>query len=259
MPGESVRAVAPEFSVDLTRRIPLWEVLDLLGQPTYHDMPPSADDLGGHGFTLYAADIEVVGDEAAVLAVGEVRDRAQVFLNRRPAGVLARDHHDTSLPLPAGARGRLEILVEDQGRVDYGPRVGESKGLIGPVTVDGERVRGWQVRGIVLDKAAEVAAHLRGRPETATRDLPGPAFARGVFDLRGQSDLFLATTGWGKGVAWLNGFCLGRYWSRGPQRTLYVPGPVTREHGNELVILELHAARAVAAFMPGADLGHTEH
>lgn len=104
-------------------------------------------------------------------------------------------------------------------------------------------VRGWEVRGIVLDKAAEVAAHLRGRPETAPRDLPGPAFARGVPDLDRRSGLFLATAGWGKGVAWLNGFCLGRYWSRGPQRTMYVPGPVTREHGNELVIVELHAAR----------------
>ncbi len=57
----------------------------------------------------------------------------------------------------------------------------------------------------------------------------------------------------------MNGFCLGRYWSRGPQRTLYVPGPATRPGANELIILELHAAIAAAPFVPAPDLGHTEH
>jgi len=68
------------------------------------------------------------------------------------------------------------------------------------------------------------------------------------------------TAGLGKGIAWLNGFCLGRYWSRGPQRTLYVPGPVTRESGNEMIILELQAAAtATVTFVANPDLGHTEH
>jgi beta-galactosidase len=63
----------------------------------------------------------------------------------------------------------------------------------------------------------------------------------------------------GKGIAWINGFCLGRYWSRGPQRTLYVPGPVVRETANELIILELHASSgARASFVSVPDLGHTE-
>jgi beta-galactosidase len=65
--------------------------------------------------------------------------------------------------------------------------------------------------------------------------------------------------GLGKGIAWLNGFCLGRYWSRGPQRTLYVPGPVTRKEGNELILLELGAAAVgTLRFVAAPDLGHTE-
>ncbi len=109
------------------------------------------------------------------------------------------------------------------------------------------------------------ATALRNRPERpgtrASRragQLAGPAFARAVFDLAEPADLYLSTAGWGKGIAWVNGFCLGRYWSRGPQRTLYVPGPATRPGGNELIILELHAASATVAFRPGPDLGHTE-
>ncbi len=164
-----------------------------------------------------------------MLEVGEVRDRAQVFLNRQPVGVLAREQHDRGLSLPSGARGMLELLVEDQGRVDYGPRIGEPKGLFGPVTVGGVPVRGWRVLPLPLDDVTPAAEALRAQPAGPALAVAGPAFARAVFDLPGAGDLFLSTDGLGKGVAWLNGFCLGRYWSRGPQRTLYVPGPVTQE------------------------------
>jgi len=265
---------APSFAVPLRQVLPLWHVLGLLGHETAHDAVVSADEVGQYqGLTLYANDFEAPDGEspadhaaartgsgaAAVLTVGEVRDRAQVFVNRQGAGVLARDHHDTSLALPPGARGRLEILVEDQGRVDYGSRIGEAKGLIGPVSVGGADLRGWDVRPMPLEDITAVGDALRQQPERELAgQLAGPAFARAAFDLPEAADLYLSTAGWGKGIAWVNGFCLGRYWSRGPQRTLYVPGPATRPGANELIILELHAASVGVAFSPGPDLGHTE-
>jgi beta-galactosidase len=264
---------APSFTVPLRQALPLWDALDLLGPAAAHDTVVTADEAGQHqGLTLYATDLgapgdDAPGDAATVLTVGEVRDRAQVFLNRRGVGVLARDHHDTSLALPPGASGRLEILVEDQGRVDYGQRIGEDKGLIGPVRVGGAELRGWGVRPMPLADITAVGEALRNRPEqprpadqptASAGQLAGPAFARAVFDLAEAADLYLSTAGWGKGIAWVNGFCLGRYWSRGPQRTLYVPGPATRPGVNELIILELHAASAAVAFRPDPDLGHTE-
>jgi beta-galactosidase len=97
-----------------------------------------------------------------------------------------------------------------------------------------------------------------GQPAAPAGQLAGPAFARAVFDLPEAADLYLSTAGWGKGIAWVNGFCLGRYWSRGPQRTLYVPGTATRPGVNELIILELHAASTAVAFHPDPDLGHTD-
>jgi beta-galactosidase len=306
---------APAFTAPLTQWLPLWSVLPRLG--SWHDRaaPVTADELGQvQGLTLYQAAVDVAGP--AVLEVGEVRDRAQVFLNRQPVGVLARDHHDRALPLPSGARGMLELLVEDQGRVDYGPRIGEPKGLIGPVTVNGAPVRGWRVLPLPLDRIGPVADAFRAAPAAAgaaagaagagagagITSVPGPTFARAVFDLpdtvtstdgggpaadaspviaastaaaagpdaassrddvvtsgdTAGGDLFLSTAGLGKGIAWLNGFCLGRYWSRGPQGTLYVPGPVTRKDGNELILLELGAASGSVEFVSGPDLGHTE-
>ena len=75
----------------------------------------------------------------------------------------------------------------------------------------------------------------------------------------GGADHFLRLDGWTKGLAWVNGELLGRYWSLGPTHTLYVPGPLVRETGNELVLLELHGASAGrASFVAGPDLGITE-
>jgi beta-galactosidase len=255
--------LAPAFAARLSQVVPLWSVLEQLGTWQRSDVVVTADALGQvQGLTLYRAAIEAPGE--AVLEVGEVRDRALVFLNRQPVGVLARDHRDRALSLPPGAHGTLELLVEDQGRVDYGPRIGEPKGLIGPVTVGGEPVRGWQVLPLPLAEITPAAAALRALPAGPVTSLAGPAFARAVFDLPGggpgsPDGLFLSTAGLGKGIAWINGFCLGRYWSRGPQRTLFVPGPVTRKQANELILLELGAAAGgELRFMPGPDLGHTE-
>jgi beta-galactosidase len=79
-----------------------------------------------------------------------------------------------------------------------------------------------------------------------------------VSDLPEAADLYLSTAGGGNGFAWVNGFSLGRYWSRGPQRALYVPAPATRPGVHELIILELRAASVAVAFHPGPDLGHTD-
>jgi beta-galactosidase len=242
-----------------TSVVPLWQVVDRLGEWSTHQDPPTADSLGHYtGFTLYRTGIERSGD--AILQVDEVRDRAQVFVDQQPVGVLARDHRDRAIALPEDARGVLDLLVEDLGRVDYGPRIGESKGLIGPATVNGEPITGWQVLPLNLEDLEPVAEALReaeGAPLIA-----GPAFARATFDApQGTEipDLFLDTLGWGKGVAWINGFPLGRYWSRGPQRTLYVPAPVLKAEGNELIILELHAtASAEVRLLAEQELGHTE-
>ena len=176
-----------------------------------------------------------------------------------PVGVLQRDQHDRSISLPPGER--LDLLVEDQGRVNYGPRIGEDKGLIGPAALDGAELTGWQLLPLDLDGFVRAGSALFAPQPTgadAAVSLGGPAFARGRFVAEPGVDLFLSTAGWGKGQAWINGFNLGRFWDRGPQTTLYVPGPVLGAD-NELVILCLHGtAAAVARFVARPDLGHTD-
>jgi beta-galactosidase len=264
-------APAPALTAVLDRSVPLAAVVDRLGEWRPSDGLPNMDSLGHYtGFALYRAEIDVAG--GTVFSVDEVRDRAQVFVNGAPVGVLARDHHDRAIALPADARGTLELLVEDQGRVDYGPRIGEPKGLIGTALLGGEPLRRWEVLPIDLGDLSAVAAALdaagpagpavsaesaEGAPAGASV-VAGPVFARGHFDLEAAADLFLDTSQWGKGVVWVNGFCLGRYWSRGPQCTLYVPAPVVRAGANEIVVLELHAASTTVRFVEAPGLGHTD-
>jgi beta-galactosidase len=79
------------------------------------------------------------------------------------------------------------------------------------------------------------------------------------FELAEPTDLFLDTTTWGKGVAWINDFGLGRYWRRGPQQTLYLPAPATRAGTNRLVLLELEVvADPTVRFVPELRLGYEE-
>ena len=248
----------PQFSAPFLQTVPLWDVVDRLGFWTRREQVPSADELGHYdGFTLYRTEIDRAGP--SIFEVEEVRDRAQVFLDRAGVGVLARDHHDRALALPPDARGMLELLVEDQGRVDYGPRIGEAKGLIGPARLNGQPIEGWSVLPLNLAVIEPVAEALRTVSEDVPKALIGPVFARATFDLAEPGDLHLDTSAWGKGVVWINGFCLGRYWSRGPQRTLYVPGPVLRAQRNELILFELHASSATrVTFVAAPNLGHTE-
>ncbi|PPH75075.1 beta-galactosidase [Rathayibacter rathayi] len=188
----------------------------------------------------------------ARLVVGEeVRDRAWVLLDGAPVGVLARDHHERALTLPSG-RGELAILVENQGRVNYGARIGEHKGLIGGVRLDGAELTGWAARPLALECLPDLAV-------TASAFPAGPQLASGSFELDEPADLYLDTLHWGKGLVWVNGFLLGRYWRRGPQRTLIVPAPETRAGRNRVVVLELEGiAEPEIRLRAGAELGHTE-
>ncbi|MET7370476.1 beta-galactosidase family protein [Streptomyces sp. NPDC005566] len=205
------------------------------------------------GFVLYETVLPYAGP--ALLELEQVRDRAQVFLDGRSVGVLERENHEHALSFTVPRAGCvLSLLVENQGRVNYGPGIHDRKGLPGRVALDGTELVGWTNRPLPL-------ASLDGLAFAATTTAPtGPAFHRGTFELTGTADTFLHLDGWIKGSAWINGFALGRYWSRGPQRSLYVPAPVLHEGVNEIVVLELHAAHRARTvdFRETHDLGPTD-
>jgi beta-galactosidase len=156
--------------------------------------------------------------------------------------------------------GMLTILVEDQGRVNYGPRIGEQKGLIGGVSLGGTELLGWDVLPLDVPRIGDPSTWPDNADPSEVAAVAGPAFAAGTFALDEPTNLFLSTRGWGKGIALINGFHLGRYWSRGPQETLFVPAPVVRAGVNTVVMFEtLAAASPRLEFVSALQLGHTEY
>lgn len=222
--------------------------------------PPTMDELGADVVLVeYTASLEgtAATSRSTVLELDEVRDYAWVQVDDRPAGTLQRTLRDNALTIPAGRS--LRLLVEETGRVNYDEKIGEPKGLIGAPRIDGAAIPApWRVRtfdvaalgAAVTDAATSADAVVAGR---AT----GPVGLRASFSLDAPADLFLDTRDWGKGYAWVNGFFLGRYWRRGPQRTLFVPAPVTKEGENTVTIVELEAVTdTTARFLARPDLGH---
>ncbi|MFC5181145.1 glycoside hydrolase family 35 protein [Actinomadura harenae] len=213
-------------------------------------VPPTFEELGlHHGLVLYRT--RVPGPRGAHdLHLDGLADRAHVYIDGALAAVLERSG-ETSAPVGVpGGSATLEILVESMGRVNYGPGLGDRKGLVGGVRHARQFLHGWTAATYPVDDISHLPW---GRRDRAGR---GPVFHRGVLDVGEPRDGYLALPDWTKGYAWVNGFCLGRYWDRGPQRTLYVPWPLLRRGANELVVLELDGvADPVAEIRTTPDLG----
>ncbi|MFB6836459.1 beta-galactosidase [Streptomyces sp. NPDC056361] len=259
VPDEPVPAPAPKLTeavAELTTCAGLLDQIDLLGGPAVHaDHPVAMEQLGqSFGFVLYETTLPDAG--RTVLRVEEVHDRAQVFVDGQPVGVLERENHEHALSFLAPRRGaHLAVLVENQGRVNYGRAMHDRKGLIGAVTANGLVLVDWYSRPLPMeDPSAPTYTAL----DTSAPPV-GPAFHRGHVDIASPADGFIALDGWTKGQAWINDFALGRYWSRGPQTTLYVPAPVLRAGRNEITVLELHGSTTRTVELRGTpDLGPLE-
>ncbi|WP_084956550.1 glycoside hydrolase family 35 protein [Thermoactinospora rubra] len=217
----------PPSSVPLTESVRLAD--SGLGAESTSPTPPSFEDLGmAHGLVRYR--VEVPGPRGPrPLTVDGLRDRAHVSVDGEPVAVLERDGERPGLAVAGPAT--VELLVESMGRTNFGPRLGERKGVDG-VLHGRQYLHGFSVTAYPLEDVSGV----RFEPGTAAAP---PAFFRGVLEAGEPADAFVALPGWGKGYVWVNGFCLGRYWERGPQRALYLPAPLLRAGGNEIVVLEL--------------------
>jgi len=237
------------FTVELGERAGLLDNLDALSRPVRSAATKTMEELGqSYGFVLYRT--RVSGPRWGQLSPREVRDRAQVFLDGREVGVLERNGEESALVLEVPEGGaQLDLLVENLGRINFGPVLADRKGITEGVLHCNQYLFGWDIYPLPLGDLARLKFAPAG-------EAGGPAFFRGRFSLNEPRDGFLALPGWTKGVVWVNGFNLGRYWERGPQRTLYVPWPALRSGDNEVVVFELHgAARLRLEFSDRPDLG----
>ena len=215
----------------------LLDQLDVLSTPVESAFPQSMEALDqNYGLILYRTQVSGPREEVA-LRIPQLHDRAIIWANGKRMGILEREFPKRTLRLKSPPGGlRLELLVENMGRVNYGPELNDRKGLPGGVVLGQQFLFGWTNYPLPLDNLAELRF---------AAGLPGsyPAFLRGSIEVGQPADTYLALPGWTKGYVWINGFNLGRYWKRGPQSTLFIPGALLRQGANELVVLELEGLR----------------
>ncbi|WP_406458804.1 glycoside hydrolase family 35 protein [Streptomyces sp. NBC_00876] len=235
-----------------TGSVPLLNCLDELSAPHHRVWPEPMEALGQTlGLIHYRTRVRGPFSDST-LRVHGLADRAQVFLDGEPLGLLERDGPQDALAISIPETGaELDLLVENMGRVNYGPWLEDRKGISGGVRIDTQYQSDWEIRPLPL---TDLTALRFGAAE-AVGVVEGPAFHRAEVEVEAPADGFLALPGWTKGHVWLNGFALGRYWDRGPQRTLYAPAPVWRAGRNELVILELHRPGEEIELRGEPDLG----
>lgn len=238
--------------------------------------PITFENLGhSFGFVIYSTSLPsmVASNHTWNLSMEGVHDRASVFLNNQPVGVVTRITRDLetlnvtlSNPSP---NDMLDIVVENMGRLNYGSYINDSKGIIGDVyltslatgkqfMVSGE----WTSAPIPLDNFDWLTFHsLLGYEGTPSLSV---VFYSAEFSIEGEpKDTFLNIDNWTKGVAFVNGFNLGRYWpKRGPQKTLYVPASIlSASVPNILMLFEIDAAPCetptdcYATFVDTPDIG----
>ncbi|XP_069389080.1 beta-galactosidase-1-like protein [Paralichthys olivaceus] len=202
-----------------------------------------------YGFVLYRTTLprDLSEPTPLISPLNGVHDRAYVSVNGVFRGLLERD---TVLVMNVtGQQGdTVDILVENMGRVNFGSKINDYKGLLSNLILGKDILTDWLIFPLDIDGAIS-----RGWPHSDKQSFPdpqrepsaGPAFYVGTLQPNGLAwDTFIKLREWTKGQIWINGVNLGRYWpARGPQQTLYVPGPLlSTTLPNNITVLELEGA-----------------
>ncbi|XP_043704468.1 beta-galactosidase 17 isoform X2 [Telopea speciosissima] len=220
------------------------------------------------GFLMYVAEYPVK-ENGSLLSIAKVHDRAQVFVScqsnndeKSPkyVGTIERwSNRALGLPyIECASNISLFVLVENMGRVNYGPYLYDQKGILSSVFLGGNILYGWKMFPIPLhnlNKLLEVNPIVQVGDQRTSKALrkklkhhykmtsKEPGFYEGNFSidtLNEVKDTYLSFSGWSKGIAFVNGFNIGKFWpSHGPQCNLYVPGPVLQRGENVVVLLEI--------------------
>lgn len=253
-PVLGARVLAVEHRADLLTAA---RSLSASAESSVAPSPLSFEELGiDSGLVFYRAE-PILPRGQSLLTIRGLHDRAQLWIDGAMIGVLDTETAGRGIPVAgAGERVVLEILVENQGRINYGPLLGQGKGILGGVQIERRLVQGWSSTPLPLERWD--AALLARAAAPASADPGGPGFAVATLDIEQTGDTFIALPGFGKGFVWVNGFLLGRYWEIGPQLTLYLPAPLLQAGPNTITVLELEHRGAVIELSESAVLGPEE-
>lgn len=225
--------------VSMTESCDLFCNLDNLSTPVQSLYPICMEKLDqGYGYILYESTLPNL-QALKKIRLWKANDRANIFLDEKPVITLYDRELLTEHEMEHGecSDGKLDILVENMGRVNFTPVMEDQrKGIDGGIQVNGCLHFGWTIYTLPLDDLSNLDFS-----HPARDGLPG--FYKFSFEIDAPADTFLDMSGWGKGVAFVNGFNIGRFWEIGPQRRLYVPAPLLKRGENIVIIFETEGKR----------------
>ena len=206
----------------------------------------------GWGMMMYSTALPEIPVKSLLTA--DVHDFAQVFIDGKYIGKIDRVKNEKSLLLPAVKKNaQIDILVEGMGRINFGRAIKDYKGIVGQVTLSAEIDNNevvWTPRiwnNVMIPDSYENAVTALGYEkiniENPTDLDTKRGYYRGYFNLSKVGDTFLNFETWGKGQVYVNGHAMGRFWSIGPQQTLYVPGCWLKKGKNEIIVLDIVGPR----------------
>ena len=221
-------------TLQLTNKVSLFSVLNDISTPVSKAYPVSMEQLGqNYGYTLYRSNL-TYEKTFEKIRLWKANDRANIFIDESLNKILydreLLEEHEVSATIQANSQ--IDILMENMGRVNFGPRMDEQrKGIDGGIQINGHLHHDWEMYTLPLDNIDKVDFS-KDYKENA------PAFYQFTFEVDEIGDTFLDFEGWGKGCAFVNGFNIGRFWEIGPQKRLYIPGPLLNIGTNEIILFE---------------------
>lgn len=219
-------------SIKLNNTVGLFDMLES-AEPVESDTLLTFEDMNqGYGYMLYHRHFNQPIN--GMMRVPGIADFATVYVNGEKVGELNRMTGKDSMQISVPFNATLDIFVENMGRINFGTRINANrKGIIQPITINGHKIMGdWQMYGIPMDVMPVM-------PKMHSPYVKGqPTLYFGTFELDNVGDTFLDMEKWGKGIVFVNGVNLGRYWKIGPQQTLYLPGCFLHKGQNTVVVFE---------------------
>jgi beta-galactosidase len=226
----------PAIEIPLIFPVKFTSVWDNLPQPVNSVTPGPFEAYGqDYGFILYRT--ELIGHKKGKLTVTDIHDYATVFLNGEYIGRLDRREAINTIDIPESKADLpvLEILVEGMGRINFAQYLIDRKGITDRVTLNGMTLMNWKVYKLPMDR--KFIYDLRSTGKNLSK--PG-IFFKGNFSLISPGDTYFDISNYSKGIVWINGHNLGRYWEIGPQKRLYCPASFIKQGLNEILIFDLH-------------------
>ncbi len=207
--------------------------------------PLTMEVLGqNQGLILYRT--KLIGHKSGRLNITDPHDYALIFLNGKFIDTVYRGNGNKIVMLPKTdvKDPLLEILVEGMGHINFAQSMIDRKGITDRVTLNGMTLMNWEIFSLTMDEKF-VSNTINKKPLDLTGQKQGIYF-KGNFNLTQTGDTYFDMSGYSKGMLYVNGHNLGRYWNIGPQQRLYCLAEWLKKGVNEVIVFDLHQLAAGA-------------